>query len=99
MVLDQDENHHQSEILRELGALYLDAGQFRGCVAGTMPFMWSAGPTTRRDCTMRARLGGLGRNEEAVSMYRRAVEAARSAPRYLQRSVAKWSRLAQKALP
>jgi len=98
-VLDQDENHHQSEILRELGALYLDAGQF-GDAWRELSIYVERRPYDAEGLYYGGRaLGGLGRNEEAVSMYRRAVEAARSAPRYLQRSVAKWSRLAQKALP
>jgi tetratricopeptide (TPR) repeat protein len=97
-VLDQDENHHQSEILRELGALYLEAGQFADAwrelsvYAERRPYdpegLYYAGRA----------LDGLGRREEAQPMYRRAVDSARSAPRYLQPSVAKWSRLAQKAL-
>jgi hypothetical protein len=40
----------------------------------------------------------LGDKEEACSMYARAVEAAGAAPRYLRRSTAKWSRLAQKQI-
>jgi hypothetical protein len=40
----------------------------------------------------------LGKSEEAGGMYARAVEAVRTAPRYLQSSVAKWSRLAQRQM-
>jgi tetratricopeptide (TPR) repeat protein len=97
-VLDQDENHHQSEILRELGALYLDAGQFADAWRELSVYV-ERRPYDAEGLYYGGRaLEGLGRREESVAMYRRAVEAARSAPRYLQRSVAKWSRLAQKAL-
>ena len=41
---------------------------------------------------------GLGDDAAARVMYARAVESARTAPRYLRRSTARWSRLAQKQL-
>ena len=43
-------------------------------------------------------LEGLGRIAEARSMYERAIEAARTAPRYRRQVTAKWSRLAQKQI-
>jgi len=43
-------------------------------------------------------LEGLGETARAREMYAAAVEAARTAPRYRQRLVARWSRLAQKQL-
>lgn len=98
MVLDQDEKHHQSEILRELGALYLAAKQFEhaahelGVYAERRPYdpegLYYYGQA----------LENLGRAADAAEMYRRCIESASTAPRYIQRSVAQWSRLAQKAL-
>ena len=38
-----------------------------------------------------------GKTAEAREVYARAVEAARTAPRYRRHLVAKWSRMAQKA--
>jgi hypothetical protein len=43
-------------------------------------------------------LEGLGNRAEARQLYARAVEAARTAPRYRRRIVSRWSRLAQKRL-
>jgi hypothetical protein len=40
----------------------------------------------------------LGRFAEAREIYLQAAEAARTAPPYLRRSAAKWSRLAQKQI-
>jgi len=40
----------------------------------------------------------LGDTDGACSMYARAVEASSAAPRYLRRSTARWSRLAQKQI-
>jgi tetratricopeptide (TPR) repeat protein len=96
-VLDQDENHHQSEILRELGALYLEAGQFADAWRELEAYVERRPYEAEGLYYCGRALDGVGRREEALSMYRRAVEAARSAPRYLQRAAAKWSRLAVKA--
>ena len=95
-VMDQDEKHHQSEILRELGALYIAARQFEhaahelGIYVERRPYdpegLYYYGQA----------LEGLGRFEEANEMYRRCVESASTAPRYIQRSLGQWSRLAQK---
>ena len=43
-------------------------------------------------------LEGLGDTVAARARYAAVVEAARTAPRYRQRVVARWSRLAQKQL-
>jgi hypothetical protein len=43
-------------------------------------------------------LEGLNRVAEAREMYERATEAVRTAPRYRSRSLARWSRQAQKQL-
>jgi tetratricopeptide (TPR) repeat protein len=98
IVLDQNEKHQQSEVLRELGALYNSVGQFEDArqelalYAERHPYdpegLYYYGQS----------LEGLGRAAEAKEIYARSVEAARAAPVYLRRSAAKWSRLAQKRL-
>lgn len=95
-VLDHDEQHSQNEILREIGAMYLDVRQY---------------PDARRELEVYVErrpydpeglfhcgqaLEGVGDAAGARAMYARATEAARTAPRYRRRLVAKWSRLAQK---
>jgi hypothetical protein len=97
-VLDQDEKHHQSEILRELGALYIDAGRFEHAARELETYV-ERRPFDPEGLYYNGRaLEGLGRFEAASEMYRRAVESASSAPRYIRRSSAQWSRLAQKQL-
>ena len=97
-VLDQDEKHHQSEILRELGALYIAAKQFDHAANELLVYVERRpyDPEGLYHCGQA--LDGLGRGTEAVEMYRRCVESASTAPRYIQRTVGQWSRLAQKAL-
>ncbi len=97
-VLDQDEKHHQSEILRELGALYIAARKFEHAANELVVYIERRPYDPEGLYYYGQALEGLGRDPEAVEMYKRAVESASTAPRYLQRSLAQWSRLAQRAL-
>ena len=97
-VVDQDSNYHQSEILREIGAVYIDAGQFADAFTELATYV-DRRPYDPEGLYYCGRaLEGLGRGDEARLMYLRAVDSVKTAPRYLQRSVAKWSRLAQKQM-
>ena len=97
-VLKQDEKHSLSEIHRETGAAYLALGKLDDArrelelYADRRPHdpegLYYYGQT----------LAALGHPVQAQEAYQRAVEAARTAPRYRRRAVARWSRLAQKAL-
>jgi len=96
IVLQQDSKHSLNEILRELGGVYLAAGRLQDArgqleiYTGRRPYdpegLYYYGQT----------LEGLGRAGEAREVYARAVEAARTAPRYRRPFTARWSRLAQK---
>ena len=96
VVLQQDPKHNLSEILRELGAAYLAAGRLEDARKQLELY------TGRREYDPEGLyyygevLEGLGRTAEARGVYARAVEAARTAPRYRRRFIARWSRLAQK---
>jgi tetratricopeptide (TPR) repeat protein len=98
IVLDQDEKYHQSEILRELGALYNSARQFEDARQELARYVERRPYDPEGLYYYGQSLEGLGRDEEAREMYGRAAEAARTAPVYLRRSAAKWSRLAQKQI-
>jgi tetratricopeptide (TPR) repeat protein len=96
IVLRQDSKHNLSEILRELGGVYLAAGRLQDARAQLEVY------TDRRPYDPEGlyyygqTLEGLGRPSEAREVYARAVEAARTAPRYRRPFTARWSRLAQK---
>ena len=95
-VLKQDEKHNLSEIHRETGATYLARGQYEDArrelaiYLDRRPYdpegLYHYGQTLERS----------GDIVQAREMYGRAVEAARTAPRYRRRYTARWSRLAQK---
>ena len=97
-VVDQDEKHSQSEVLRELGGIYLSVGQYQDARNELAPYVerWPYDPEGL--FYYGQALEGLGGAAAAREMYARAVEAARTAPRYLRRSAARWSRAAQKQL-
>ena len=97
-VVDQDERHSQSEVLRELGGIYLSVRQYQDARNELARYVerWPFDPEGLFYCGQA--LEGLGDADEACSMYARAVEAASAAPRYLRRSTARWSRLAQKQI-
>jgi tetratricopeptide (TPR) repeat protein len=97
-VVDQDERHSQSEVLRELGGIYLSVRQYQDARNELARYVerWPFDPEGLFYCGQA--LEGLGDAGEACSMYARAVEAASAAPRYLRRSTARWSRLAQKQI-
>jgi tetratricopeptide (TPR) repeat protein len=97
-VLDQDEKHNQSEILRELGAVYIAARQYQDALNELARYAdrWPYDPEGL--FYYGQALEGLGRVAEARAMYERAIEAARAAPRYRRQFTARFSRLAQKQI-
>ena len=96
-VLRQNEKHSSSEIHRELGAVYLALGRTAEAERELALYtdrreydpegLYYYGETLERN----------GKAAEAKAVYARAIEAARTAPRYRRHLVARWSRLAQKA--
>lgn len=95
-VLKQNAKHSLNEIHRELGAAYVLMGRFPEAESELSLY------TERREYDPQGlyyygrALEGVGRPAEAHAVYERAVEAARTAPRYRRHLVARWSRLAQK---
>lgn len=96
-VLAQDEKHSFSEVHRELGAVYLSLDRLPDATRHLSTY------TDRREYDPEGlylygqTLDRLGRPANARDLYLRAVEAARTAPRYRRGIVARWSRLAHKA--
>ena len=96
IVLRQDPKHNLSEILRESGGTYLAAGRWEEA-RGQLEVYVDRRPYDPEGLYYYGQaLEGLGHPAEAREMYARAVEAARTAPRYRRPFTARWSRLAQK---
>ncbi len=97
-VLQQNEKHCSSEILRELGLMYFLNKQYEDAQRELAMYIESRSYDPEGLYYYGQTLERLGRVAEAREMYARAVEAARATPRFRQRYTARWSRLAQKQL-
>jgi len=95
-VLDIDDTHSSSEILREIGAMYLDARHYEDARRELAPYVERRPYDPEGLYYYGQALEGTGDAAGARAAYKRAIEAARTAPRYRRREVAKWSRLAHK---
>ena len=95
-VLRQDPKHSLSEVLRELGGAYVASGRFQDARAQLAEYVERRPYDPQGLYYYGQALEGLGQPAQAREMYARAVEAARTAPRYRRPIVARWSRLAQK---
>jgi len=95
-VVNQDERHSQSEILRELGALYISARQFEDARRELAEYVERRPYDPEGLLHYGQALEGLGKMKEAREVYERTAEAANLAPPYLKRAAARWSRLARK---
>lgn len=97
-VVNQDERHAQSEILRELGSLYLAARQYGDARTELERFLERRPYDAEGLYDYGLALEGLGQAEEARAAFRRAVEAVDLAPRYVRQRAGKWGRLARRQM-
>ncbi len=98
VVVDANDKHSQSEILRELGAIYLAARQNEDARGFLAEYLERRPYDPEGLYYLGEALEGLGRAGEAHDAYARSAEAVSTAPRYRRRFIAKWSRLAQKQI-
>ena len=97
-VVNQDDRHSQSEVLRELGALYISARQFEDARHELAEYVERRPYDPEGLFHYGQALEGLGNIKEAREMYERVTEAANLAPPYLKRAAARWGRLARKQI-
>jgi tetratricopeptide (TPR) repeat protein len=95
-VVNLDERHSQSEILRELGALYISARQFEDARHELEEYVERRPYDPEGLYHYGQALEGLGKMKEAREAWERASEAASLTPAYLRRVAGKWGRLARK---
>jgi tetratricopeptide (TPR) repeat protein len=95
-VVKQDEKHSLSEIHRELAGVYLALGRLEDARRELAVYEERRPYDPEGLYYYGQVLEALGNPAAARDMYARAVEAARTAPRYRRRFTARWSRLAQK---
>ena len=97
-VVSQDERHSSSEVLRELGGIYVAARQYADARNELAVYTERRPYDPEGLYSYGQALEGLGDIAAARDAYARAVEADHTAPRYRRRVTARWSRLAQKQL-
>lgn len=97
-VIYQDDKHSLSEILRELGALYLSVHQYADARNELSVYVERRAFDPEGLYYYGQALEGLGDPQAARDMYERAIQADRTSPRYRRRETARWSRLAHKQL-
>lgn len=97
-VVDQNDKHSQNEVLRELGAVYLEARQYEDARRFLAEYLERRPYDPEGLYKLGQALEGLARPGEAREAYKRTADAVATAPRFRRRVIAKWSRLAQKQL-
>jgi cytochrome c-type biogenesis protein CcmH/NrfG len=97
-VLNLDEKHRQNEVLRDLGEVYLAAGQNQDARNFLAEYVQYRPYDSEGLYHLALALDRLGQTAEARTQYQLAIDAAKTAPRYRRAALAKWSRLAQRAL-
>jgi tetratricopeptide (TPR) repeat protein len=95
-VAAQDDKHSLSEIHRDLGGVYLAAGRFADARRELEIYLDRRAYDPEGLYYYGQVLEALGEKAGARDAYTRAVEAARTAPRYRRRFTAKWSRWAER---
>jgi len=97
-VMDLDDHHSQSEVLRELGAVYLAARQYADAQTFLREYINRHPYDPEGLYYLGQALEAAAQPAEARAMFERAIEAVNSAPRYRRRAIAQWSRLAQRQI-
>jgi len=94
-VVSRDQTHSQHEIWREVGATYLNAGQFEDARDALERFLESRPSDPEGLYLMGRAHAGLGHRREAASSMQACIEAVKTAPAYKYRTDKRWLNEAQ----
>jgi len=97
-VVSRDDSHAQHEVWREVGATYLDAGQFADARDALERFLARRQSDPEALYLMGRAAAGLGDQRGAREWMQRCVEAVRTAPAYKYRADKRWLNEAQQFL-
>jgi tetratricopeptide (TPR) repeat protein len=97
-VVSEDEKHSHSEIWREIGATYADAGMYDEALGALETYVERRPYDAQGQFFYGEALSGLGRAAEATDAFDRAVEAARTAPYYRRGEARRWAKKAEERL-
>jgi tetratricopeptide (TPR) repeat protein len=94
-VVARNRAHAQHEIWREVGATYIDAGQFGDARDALQQFLESRPSDPEALYLMGRALAGLGQQREATNAMQACIEAVKTAPAYKYRADKRWLNEAQ----
>ena len=98
VVVEQNDKHSLSEIWREIGATYMEAGMFAEAREALETFTARRPFDTEGLYYFGKVLKSLGETEKAREAFEQAVEAAKNAPRHRRHEIMHWGKLAQKEI-
>lgn len=98
IVVEQNEKFRLSEIWREIGATYLDAGMLDEAFEPLEKFVNRRPVDPEGLYYFGKLLKAKGENERAREMFEAAIESARTSPYFRSRQLGQWAKLAQKEL-
>lgn len=94
-VVARDQTHAQNEIWREVGATYIDAGQFEDARDALVCFLEHRPSDPEALYLMGRAHAGLGHQSEAASSMQACIDAVKTAPAYKYRADKRWLNEAQ----
>jgi len=94
-VVTRDQTHAQHEIWREVGATYIDAGQFEDARDALERFLEHRPSDPEALYLMGRAHAGMGHRREATSSMQACIEAVKTAPAYKYRADKRWLNEAQ----
>jgi tetratricopeptide (TPR) repeat protein len=89
-VVQRDPEHSQTEVWREIGRTYFEAGQLEDARAAFERFLARRPSDAEGHCRYGLTLKQLGRGEDAASEMRACIEAVRTSPTYKYRAEKHW---------
>jgi predicted Zn-dependent protease len=94
-VVSRNRTHAQHEIWREVGATYIEAGQFADAREALQQFLENRPSDPEALYLMGRAHAGLGHQREATSAMQACIDAVKTAPAYKYRADKRWLNEAQ----
>ena len=98
VVVEQDDKYRLSEIWREVGATYLDAGMLKEAGDALEKYVDRRAVDPEGLYYLGRVMKAKGDNDRARDLFEEAVQAAKTSPYFRSRQLGQWSKLAQKEL-
>ncbi len=98
VVVEQNEKYSLSEIWREIGATYLEAGMFEESRSALEKFVLKRPFDAEGLYYLGLLLKKTGEATEAAEKFNEAIEAVKTAPYYRRSELQKWTRLSKKEI-